>query len=117
MHDGLEGIVAVRSYLVGISVALARAILPVAKKVRCLQEFYNLRGYRLAGNKFGQVVTSDLFDYEAIEWFGRYFSHVEKSDFLTGRNGKFSSCDLGWLVKADNFAKVLQGNYDNRVAA
>ena len=62
LHDGLEGIISVRSYFVGISVAFARAILPVAKKVRCLQEFDDLRGYRLAGNKFGQVVTSDLFD-------------------------------------------------------
>ena len=63
------------------------------------------------GNRY--AATRD----EAMEWFGKYFSHVEKSDFLTGRNGKFSACDLGWLVKADNFAKVLQGNYDNRVAA
>ena len=54
---------------------------------------------------------------EAIEWFIRYFSHIEKSDFLTGKNGKFSACDLGWLLKADNFAKVLQGNYDNRAVA
>lgn len=62
------------------------------------------------GNRY--ATTKD----EAIEWFVKYFSHVEKSDFLTGRNGKFSACDLGWLVKADNFAKVLQGNYDNKAA-
>ena len=54
---------------------------------------------------------------EGLAWFDRYFTYVSKSDFLTGRNDKFSACDLGWLVKADNFAKVLSGNYDNRVAA
>lgn len=51
---------------------------------------------------------------EALDWFCRFFSYVEKSDFLSGRNGKWGGCDLGWLMKADNFAKVVQGNYENR---
>lgn len=50
----------------------------------------------------------------AVAWFDRFFEYAAKSDFLTGRNGKWGSCDLGWLVKAENFAKVLQGNYENR---
>ena len=25
--------------------------------------------------------------------------------------------DLGWLVKAENFAKVVSGNYENKEAA
>lgn len=54
---------------------------------------------------------------EGLAWFDRYFTYVSKSDFLTGRNDKFSACDLGWLVKADNFAKVLSGNYENKGAA
>lgn len=51
---------------------------------------------------------------EALAWIGRYFAYVAESDFLTGRNGKFNSCDLGWLVNEANFSKVLQGNYDNK---
>lgn len=51
---------------------------------------------------------------EALDFFKRYFGYVGKSDFLTGRDGRWSGCDLAWLVKADNFAKVLQGNYENR---
>ncbi len=51
---------------------------------------------------------------EALDFFERYFGYVAKSDFLTGRDGRWSGCDLAWLVKADNFAKVLQGNYENR---
>lgn len=55
---------------------------------------------------------------EAIEWFGRFFKHVSNSDFLMGRTAKpWTSCDLGWLMKADNFAKVVSGNYDNKGAA
>lgn len=54
---------------------------------------------------------------EALDFFERYFGYVAKSDFLTGRDGRWSGCDLAWLVKADNFAKVLQGNYENRQEA
>lgn len=53
---------------------------------------------------------------EALGFFDRYFSYVASSEFLTGRNGKWLSCDLGWLVKAENFAKVLQGNYAEKEA-
>ncbi len=53
----------------------------------------------------------------ALDWFDRFFGYVAKSDFLTGRNGKWPGCDLGWLVKSDNFAKVISGNYDEREAA
>lgn len=51
---------------------------------------------------------------EALEWFDRFFGYVSQSDFLTGRDGKWQNCDLAWLTKADNFAKVLQGNYENK---
>ena len=48
---------------------------------------------------------------EGRAWFKRYFDYVADSDFLTGKNGKFQSCDLGWLVTAANFEKVLSGKY------
>lgn len=53
---------------------------------------------------------------EALGFFDRYFAYVAQSDFLTGRSGKWQSCDLGWLVKAENFAKVMQGNYAEKEA-
>ena len=49
---------------------------------------------------------------EGIAWFDRFFCHVAKSEFLSGRNEKFLACDLAWLLKTQNFAKVLAGNYD-----
>lgn len=54
---------------------------------------------------------------EALDWFRRFFAYVSKSDFLTGRNGRWQNCDLGWLMNQTNFAKVVQGNYENREAA
>jgi hypothetical protein len=53
----------------------------------------------------------------AIDFFERFFRYAAESDFLTGRNGKWTSCDLGWLMKSENFNKVLQGNYENKEAA
>ncbi|SAL26005.1 hypothetical protein [Caballeronia telluris] len=53
----------------------------------------------------------------ALAFFDRFFRFVSESDFLTGRSGKWTSCDLGWLMKAENFAKVIQGNYENKEAA
>ena len=50
---------------------------------------------------------------EALDWLGRFFAHVEASDFLSGRTGAWTKCSLDWLVKPDNFAKVVQGNYSN----
>jgi hypothetical protein len=52
---------------------------------------------------------------EALDYFKRYFEHVAKSDYLTGRMGGWTGCNLGWLMNADNFAKVIEGNYDNKV--
>jgi hypothetical protein len=54
---------------------------------------------------------------EALAWFGRFFEAVAGSDFLTGRSGKWSGCNLQWLVKAKNFAKVIEGNYNREAAA
>jgi uncharacterized protein YdaU (DUF1376 family) len=51
---------------------------------------------------------------EAIDWFGRFFDTVKASDFLTGRRGDWKACDLAWLMKRENFMKVVQGNYTNR---
>lgn len=54
---------------------------------------------------------------EAVDWFGRFFDAVAASDFLTGRSGTGSKFDLSWLMKRENFIKVVQGNYENRERA
>ena len=54
---------------------------------------------------------------EALDWFKRFFAFVAESDFLTGRDGKWTACDLGWLCNETNFAKVIQGNYANKETA
>lgn len=65
-----------------------------------------------AKRKSGEPYASDAAQGQA--WFGKFFDHVEQSDFLTGRSGKWTGCDLGWLMKAENFTKAVQGNYENK---
>lgn len=42
------------------------------------------------------------------------FERVEKSDFLTGRNGKWEGCSIDWILKPDNWTKIIEGAYDNQ---
>lgn len=56
-------------------------------------------------------------DREAgLDFFRRMFGYIHDSDFLMGRAGTWSA-DLGWIVKAEPFAKILQGNYENKEKA
>ena len=48
---------------------------------------------------------------DGIAWFGRFFEYVGKCPLLMGSKSDWRA-ELGWLVKRDNFAKVIQGNYE-----
>ena len=61
------------------------------------------------GQRIGERLAESAQD--GIAWFDRYFAYVADSDFLTGKSGVFIGCDLGWLVNASNFEKVLSGKY------
>ena len=37
---------------------------------------------------------------------------AERSDYLSGRNGKWQNCSFDWLIKENNYIKVLEGNYN-----
>lgn len=46
--------------------------------------------------------------------FDEFFSLVENSDFLTGRNGKWSGCGFDWILQPANLTKIIEGNYINK---
>ena len=69
--------------------------------------------WRLASNrKEGKPATKDA----GMDFFRRLFAYIAKSDFLMGRSGNWQA-DLGWTVKAENFAKIVQGNYESNGGA
>ena len=49
----------------------------------------------------------------SIEDIEAVFRKAEASDFLTGKKTNWSA-DFDWLMKPNNFVKVLEGNYDNK---
>lgn len=63
----------------------------------------------------GERYATDL--NTGLAFFERFMGYVAASDFLTGRDDKWHGCDLAWLVKAENFAKVIEGKYEKREAA
>ena len=46
--------------------------------------------------------------------FEKYFELVESSDFLSGRNGKWTGCCFDWVLNGANLTKVIEGNYSDR---
>ena len=71
-----------------------------------------LTGKKASGQRYATDRESGL------RFFEGFFEYAAQSDFLTGRNGKWSGCDIAWLLKSENFVKVLEGKYlDDREAA
>lgn len=46
--------------------------------------------------------------------FEDLFFKVESSDFLSGRNGKWTACCFDWILNPANLTKIIEGNYDNK---
>lgn len=58
------------------------------------------------------ISQNENFDFEKL------FERVEQSDFLTGRNGRWSKggnkASFEWIIRPDNVNKILSGKYDNK---
>jgi hypothetical protein len=52
--------------------------------------------------------------FKDIKSFQELFSKAEASEFLSGRNGKWTSCNFDWLINESNMVKVLEGTYDTK---
>lgn len=61
-----------------------------------------------------RVIKARWNECKDINVFIELFTKAEKSDFLSGRDGKWSGCAFDWLLNSKNILKVLEGNYDNK---
>lgn len=48
-----------------------------------------------------------------LEWWQKFFSQVDESDFLCGRAGQFKAT-FDWIITQSNFLKIIEGNYATR---
>ena len=49
-----------------------------------------------------------------MDTFRDVFTKVEASDFLRGQNDRKWAATFDWIIKESNFAKILDGNFDNK---
>lgn len=52
-------------------------------------------------------------EFQSLDWWRGFFTNIKQSNFLMGRVGNFQA-DLGWIVKAANFQKIMNNKYVNR---
>ena len=99
-------------------VAAYHALCPSLSQVRVLT---NMRMKHTRARWVEVAVGEKWAKDETMQWFEGHFRRAEASHFLTGRvksNGaRVWKADFEWLMTAGNFAKVVEGRYDNERAA
>jgi hypothetical protein len=69
---------------------------------------------RVVWKKFDDMKKKGGLEREIIDVFEFVFSKVQASDFLSGRDGKWSNCSFDWIMLLNNFIKIYEGQYDNK---
>lgn len=59
-----------------------------------------------------KIIGGQKSDEEVVEWFSGFFSKVSNTGFLCGKNNRGWRADLMWLLRPENFEKVVSGRYD-----
>lgn len=63
-------------------------------------------GFTIKHERTGEPLYTDL--QSGIEWWGRFFKFLRKSQFLMGDNRWFK---LAWVIKRENFVKIMEMDY------
>lgn len=75
----------------------------------------SLPDVKVVSDKRKRILKSIFNKVKEIQKFKEVFKKAEDSDFLSGRNGKWNGCNFDWLINFNNFIKVIEGTYDNRI--
>lgn len=75
----------------------------------------SLRSLVSINGKREQLLRGRWTDHGTLEFWRGFFAKVEASDKLTGRvkMSRDWTADFDWIIIPGNFAKVLEGKYDN----
>lgn len=92
-------------------VALYHEILPELRQVR----EWNPTRQKLLARRWAESPKR-----QSLDWWRKFFGYVRRSRFLMGqtqgREGRPFDCDLEWLIRPTNFAKVVEGRYEDQTA-
>lgn len=95
----------------------ASASKPIEVPFKEIQSLYNSTCSKLSkilnidGSR-RKAVTARFRHYQSLDIFRQLFEKANASAFLTGTNDRNWQADFDWLMKANNFSKVLEGKYD-----
>ena len=80
-----------------------------------LPELPRIKVWNETRKRYLQAKWKEDSERQNLEWWENYFKLVKKCPFLLGqietRNGTTFRADLEWLIRPNNFAKVLEGKY------
>jgi hypothetical protein len=90
---------------------------PIEVPFKEIQSLYNstcskLSKIREIQGSRRKAVAARFKHYENLDIFRQLFEKANASAFLTGTNDRNWQADFDWLMKANNFNKVLEGKYD-----
>jgi hypothetical protein len=89
----------------------------VALYHECLPELRRVREWNETRQRLLARRWAEDPERQDLEWWRGFFGYVRRSPFLmgrvTGRDGRPFDCDLEWLIRPTNFAKVVEGKYED----
>lgn len=65
------------------------------------------QGFSIINEQTGEALYTD--EASGIEWWGRFFKFLRRSEFLMRDDSRFFGLD--WIVKAENFRKIMEFKY------
>jgi hypothetical protein len=71
-----------------------------------------IRGWPESRQKLLRARWQEDTKRQNAEWWRRFFEYIGRSDFLCGRTTDWKA-DLPWILKAENFLKIIEGKYEN----
>lgn len=82
-----------------------------------LPELRRVREWRGARPKLLSRRWAENPERQSLAWWREFFGYVRQSRFLMGqtigRDNRPFDCDLEWLIRPTNFAKVVEGKYED----
>ncbi len=75
---------------------------------------HDLPKVRALSDKRKRAINARWKEFPDINVFNDVFQKAQSSDFLSGRNGKWSACNFDWLLLPSKFLSTLEGTYCNK---
>ena len=98
-----------------LNISTSKAVL-IPKHLECIAEEWNnlnLKQIKNIDNTRLRLLNARIKEY-GVDVVLEAIRKINNSNFLKGQNPKGWTITFDWLIKPNNFIKVLEGNYDDK---